>query len=27
MVIAAALVEGITFFSLLICFLALYWMR
>jgi F-type H+-transporting ATPase subunit c len=27
MVIAAALVEGVTFFSLLICFLALYWMR
>ena len=27
MVIAAALVEGITFFSLLICFLALYWTR
>ncbi len=27
MIIAAALVEGITFFSLLICFLALYWMR
>jgi F-type H+-transporting ATPase subunit c len=27
MVIAAALVEGVTFFSLLICFLTLYWMR
>jgi len=27
MVIAAALVEGVTFFSLLICFLVLYWMR
>jgi F-type H+-transporting ATPase subunit c len=27
MVIAAALIEGITFFSLLICFLTLYWMR
>lgn len=27
MVIAAALIEGVTFFSLLICFLVLYWMR
>lgn len=27
MVIAGALVEGVTFFSLLICFLVLYWMR
>lgn len=27
MIIAAALVEGVTFFSLLICFLALYWLR
>jgi F-type H+-transporting ATPase subunit c len=27
MIIAGALVEGVTFFSLLICFLALYWMK
>lgn len=27
MVIAGALVEGVTFFSLLICFLVLYWMK
>jgi F-type H+-transporting ATPase subunit c len=27
MIIAAALVEGVTFFSLIICFLALYWLR
>jgi len=27
MIIACALVEGITFFALLICFLAVFWMR
>ena len=27
MVIAGALVEGVTFFSLLICFLVLYWLK
>ncbi len=27
MIIAAALVEGVTFFALLICFLAVYWLR
>lgn len=27
MIIAGALVEGVTFFSLLIAFLALYWMK
>jgi F-type H+-transporting ATPase subunit c len=27
MVIAGALIEGVTFFSLVICFLVLYWMR
>lgn len=27
MVIAAALVEGVTFFALLVCFLALYWLH
>jgi F-type H+-transporting ATPase subunit c len=27
MIIAAALVEGVTFFALLICFLTLLWMR
>ena len=27
MIIAAALVEGVTFFSLLICFLTLFWLR
>jgi F-type H+-transporting ATPase subunit c len=27
MIIAAALVEGVTFFALLICFLTLFWMR
>lgn len=27
MVIAGALIEGVTFFSLLICFLALYWLK
>lgn len=27
MVIAAALVEGVTFFALLICFLTLFWLR
>jgi F-type H+-transporting ATPase subunit c len=27
MIIAAALVEGVTFFSLLICFLTLFWLK
>jgi len=27
MIIACALVEGVTFFALLICFLAVFWMR
>lgn len=27
MVVAAALVEGVTFFALLICFLTLFWLR
>jgi F-type H+-transporting ATPase subunit c len=27
MIIAAALVEGVTFFALLICFLTLFWLR
>jgi F-type H+-transporting ATPase subunit c len=27
MIIAAALIEGVTFFSLIICFLTLNWMR
>lgn len=27
MVIAGALIEGVTFFSLLICFLVLYWLK
>lgn len=27
MIIAAALIEGVTFFSLIMCFLMLYWMR
>jgi F-type H+-transporting ATPase subunit c len=27
MIIAAALVEGVTFFSLLICFLTVFWLR
>jgi F-type H+-transporting ATPase subunit c len=27
MIIAAALVEGITFFALLICFLTVFWLR
>jgi F-type H+-transporting ATPase subunit c len=27
MIIAAALVEGVTFFALVVCFLALYWMH
>jgi len=27
MIIAAALIEGVTFFALLIAFLTLYWMR
>ena len=27
MIIAAALVEGVTFFSLLICFLTVFWMK
>jgi len=27
MVIAGALVEGVTFFALLICFLVLYWLK
>jgi len=27
MIIAAALVEGVTFFALLICFLAVFWLR
>ncbi|MCJ7777857.1 MAG: ATP synthase F0 subunit C [Sedimentisphaerales bacterium] len=27
MIIAAALIEGVTFFSLIICFLTLYWMK
>jgi F-type H+-transporting ATPase subunit c len=27
MIIAAALIEGVTFFALLICFLTLLWMR
>ena len=27
MIIAGALVEGVTFFALLICFLAVFWMR
>jgi len=27
MIIAAALVEGVTFFALLICFLTLFWMK
>jgi F-type H+-transporting ATPase subunit c len=27
MIIAAALVEGVTFFALLICFMVLFWMR
>ncbi|MEN6335617.1 MAG: ATP synthase F0 subunit C [Phycisphaerales bacterium] len=27
MIIAAALIEGVTFFALLICFLAVFWMK
>jgi F-type H+-transporting ATPase subunit c len=27
MIIAAALIEGVTFFSLILCFLTLYWMK
>jgi F-type H+-transporting ATPase subunit c len=27
MIIAAALIEGVTFFALLICFLAVFWLR
>jgi hypothetical protein len=27
MIIAGALVEGVTFFALLICFLGVFWMR
>jgi F-type H+-transporting ATPase subunit c len=27
MIIAAALIEGVTFFALLICFLSVYWLR
>jgi hypothetical protein len=27
MIIAAALIEGVTFFALLICFLAIFWLR
>lgn len=27
MIIAAALIEGVTFFSLIICFLTLYWLK
>jgi F-type H+-transporting ATPase subunit c len=27
MIIAAALVEGVTFFALVICFLSVYWLR
>jgi F-type H+-transporting ATPase subunit c len=27
MILAAALVEGVTFFALLICFLAVFWLR
>lgn len=27
MIIAAALIEGVTFFALVICFLVLFWMR
>jgi F-type H+-transporting ATPase subunit c len=27
MIIAAALIEGVTFFALLICFLAVFWLK
>ena len=27
MIIAAALIEGLTFFALIICFLAIFWMK
>lgn len=27
MILAAALIEGVTFFALLICFLAVFWLR
>ncbi len=27
MIIAAALIEGVTFFALLICFLAIFWLK
>jgi len=27
MIIAAALIEGVTFFALLVCFLTLFWMK
>jgi F-type H+-transporting ATPase subunit c len=27
MIVAAALIEGVTFFALIVCFLGLYWLR